>query len=310
VAGTICPLCGVAPQPDGRCPDCGQDLAPLSYLQARPALLYNRALDLVAAGDPERAARHLEAALAEDDTLVDAWTVLGKLRARSGRADDARRALAAALVLRPDHAGARAALAGLDARAAAEAEARRRARRRRLLAPVAVGLAAAGVATALVLTLAPARPQAAPQAAATTGATAAPEPTAPPTSESTTPPTTGADEAARLNSAVAAVLQVSPLLFPVGQTQLGPRGRATVAAVAGLLKGAGAVTVQVDGYAASSLANDQAQAVSEQRAAAVRDALVAAGVDRAKVVARGLAGTNPRENAQASRRVEISVRPA
>ncbi|WP_433786228.1 OmpA family protein [Actinomycetospora sp. CA-101289] len=109
-----CPLCAVPPGPDGVCPDCGEDLTPLSHLQARPVLLYNRALALAAAGDDDRAVRAVSAALAEDERFADAWVVLGKLEARRGHRDDARRAWRSALDVEPGHAGAQAALAALD----------------------------------------------------------------------------------------------------------------------------------------------------------------------------------------------------
>jgi outer membrane protein OmpA-like peptidoglycan-associated protein len=296
-----CPLCRLPAQADGSCPDCGQDLAPLAHLQARPALRYNRALGLVAAGDDEAAQWQLEAALAEDEDLVDAWVVLGKLRARDGRADAARAALDQARARDPEHQGARTALAALDARQEAAAVDDRARHRRRLALAV---LGALTLVTVLVVALLPGRPAPAPPvpAAGTTvpGVTVEDqlrvEPTAP-------------DPTARLAAAVAAVQMAAPVLFPAGQVTLDPRGLTTVQAIAGLLTDAGEVTIQVDGHAAPT-PGDGAQAVSDQRAGSVRDALIAAGVDATKITTRGLADTRPRETLDSSRRVEIMVIPA
>jgi outer membrane protein OmpA-like peptidoglycan-associated protein len=383
-----CPLCRVGAGPDGRCPDCGQDLAPLSYLRSRAALLYNRALELIRSGDDERAAHQLEAALAEDDTLVDAWVVLGKLRARAGRRDEARHAFGSALALQADHPGARTALDALAPR------------RRWWPALVAAGVAAA------VVVLVVAWPRAAPVAVteapvgflAVTARGDAVELAGPVPDEPTRAGFTAAARAAagsrtvvdslvvdpssavqpgldatdvgrivgalgsergvvmsgthlvlsgtvpdeparasavaalraavpgsevddrmgigtvddgttRLQAAVAAVQSVGPILFPAGQGQLGPRGSATVRSIARLLVGVEGVTIQVDGYAAPP-AGPGVQEISDQRGRAVRDALVAAGVDPASIVATGRGAAAPRPTAAASRRVEISVRPA
>ena len=51
-----------------------------------------------------------------------------------------------------------------------------------------------------------------------------------------------------------------------------------------------------------------AQRLSEQRASVVADALVAEGVDRARIVALGRGAADPLGSPAASRRVEISLR--
>lgn len=154
---TRCPLCNFAAGNDGTCPDCGQDLSPLTYLTERPSALYNRGLELAAAGDDDGAARHLEAALAENPALTDAWVVLGKIRARAGDVDTARRVLAEAVRRDPSHRGAAAASAALDARAARERAVLRSRRllRRALLALLVAGLAIAAVVVSALASRSP-----------------------------------------------------------------------------------------------------------------------------------------------------------
>lgn len=121
-----CPLCRLAPDAAGTCPDCGQDLAPLTYLAVAPALAYNTALAQADAGDDDGAVRSLQQAVAQDEGFLDAWMVLGKLHARNGRADEARRAWGAVLAVDPAHQGATEASARLDETVAGSVGSRRR----------------------------------------------------------------------------------------------------------------------------------------------------------------------------------------
>ena len=76
-----------------------------------------------------------------------------------------------------------------------------------------------------------------------------------------------------------------------------------------LVRAAPGARLQVDGFVATGPGNGRltAQQLSEQRAAVVRDALVAAGVPAGNIVARGLGeGSNPAAQA-AGRRVDITV---
>ncbi len=125
----VCPVCAVAPAP-GRteCPDCGEDLAPLMWLQSQRALLFNEGLRLAKLGQDDAAIRLLEEACAFSSQSGDALVVLGKLYVRKGRLNEARRVWEKCLALEPDHAGASRALAQLDKLEAATARPSRRSR--------------------------------------------------------------------------------------------------------------------------------------------------------------------------------------
>ena len=76
-----------------------------------------------------------------------------------------------------------------------------------------------------------------------------------------------------------------------------------------LVRAAPGARLQIDGFVATGPGNGQltAQQLSDQRAAAVRDALVAGGVPADALVARGLGeGSSPAAQA-AGRRVDITV---
>lgn len=414
-----CPLCGQAPDASGACQDCGQDLAPLAYFRSLPTVNYNRALDLAAAGNVDKAVRLLDAALAEDPELVDAWVVLGKLHGRAGRAGDARHAFAAALAVDPRHNGARVALTGMDAVETSDSALVRRGRtqRRWLVAGLAAVLVGLGVVAGLVVlqpwvvgieasresgagpietaqpgflaisvrqgevvlagqvaseslraelvtAVGTAAGGRSPIDAMIVDVAAGPVPgldvrlvtdlvsalTAPPTGNRTVIfggsqvvlAGAVADPAARaglleavrralpgvavdgqlvvgeevaeggrvmeLNAALAAVQSVNPISFSPQGADLPPQSAATVVLIAELLRGEGQVSVRIEGHAAQTSGSaENALLVSEQRAAAVRDALVAAGVDPATITARGLGDAFPLDSAPASRRAEVSV---
>ncbi len=76
-----------------------------------------------------------------------------------------------------------------------------------------------------------------------------------------------------------------------------------------LVRAAPGARLQIDGFVATGPGNGRltAQQLSDQRAAAVRDALVAGGVPADALVARGLGeGSSPAAQA-AGRRVDITV---
>lgn len=102
----------------------------------------------------------------------------------------------------------------------------------------------------------------------------------------------------------------APITFGPDSPQLTPQGRATVAKVLELVGPASGARLQVDGFVAPGRGNGRltAQQLSDQRAATVRDALVAGGVPADRVVARGL-GEVPATTADraAGRRVDITV---
>lgn len=124
-----CPVCGLVPAPGGtECPDCGEDLAPLMWLQSQRTLLFNEGLRRAKLGQDDAAIRLLEEACAFSSQSGDTLVVLGKLYVRKGRLDEARRVWEKCLVVEPDHTGATRALAQLDRLEAAAAKPSRRSR--------------------------------------------------------------------------------------------------------------------------------------------------------------------------------------
>ncbi|MFC4947574.1 OmpA family protein [Pseudonocardia sp. GCM10023141] len=114
---------------------------------------------------------------------------------------------------------------------------------------------------------------------------------------------------AKLQAGIDQLLAASPITFGPDSPQLTAQGRDTVAKVMDLVRAATGVRLQIDGYVATGPGNGRltAQQLSDQRAATVRDALVAGGVAADHVVARGLGeGTTPTDRAL-GRRVVITV---
>jgi len=82
----------------------------------------------------------------------------------------------------------------------------------------------------------------------------------------------------------------------------------TVRQVAAVLAPAG-VGIVLEGHVADTPGSpESAQALSERRAATVADALVAAGVDRARITTVGRGAAEPLDSRAASRRVEFEIR--
>ncbi|MHA6782934.1 OmpA family protein [Pseudonocardia saturnea] len=112
-----------------------------------------------------------------------------------------------------------------------------------------------------------------------------------------------------LQSAIDALVAGAPIAFEPNSPALTPQGTATVDAVLQLVTLVPGARLQVDGFVATGPGNGvlSAQELSDQRAAAVRDALVAGGVPADNITARGLGeGDTPAAQA-AGRRVEITV---
>ncbi|HVH23229.1 MAG TPA: OmpA family protein [Pseudonocardia sp.] len=137
-------------------------------------------------------------------------------------------------------------------------------------------------------------------------ASAAAPPTAP------APPVPAELDAAgkqQLASSISQLLAGAPITFRPNSPQLTGPGRATVTRLVELVGAVPAARLQVDGFVATGPGNGRltAQQLSDQRAAVVRDALVAAGVPAGNIVARGLGeGSKPAARA-AGRRVDITV---
>jgi outer membrane protein OmpA-like peptidoglycan-associated protein len=113
----------------------------------------------------------------------------------------------------------------------------------------------------------------------------------------------------QLQNALNQLLGGAPISFLPNSSALTPQGSSAVAQVLQLMRGAPGARLQIDGFVATGPGGGQftAQQLSDQRAAAVRDALVAGGVPADRVVARGLGeGSAPAASA-GGRRVDIIV---
>jgi outer membrane protein OmpA-like peptidoglycan-associated protein len=139
---------------------------------------------------------------------------------------------------------------------------------------------------------------------------AAPGPTEPQPAATAVPPggppapvTTDADR-----QRVATLLVRSPLLFAGDSASLTPSTARAVQQLGALLSQLPATPIELVGHTADSPGTTvDAQTLSEQRAAAVGEALVAAGVDPARIRTRGAGTTNPLASQAASRRVELTL---
>ncbi|GAA3233130.1 hypothetical protein GCM10017691_28480 [Pseudonocardia petroleophila] len=112
-----------------------------------------------------------------------------------------------------------------------------------------------------------------------------------------------------LQTAIDALVAGAPITFEPNSPALTASGAATVDGIVTLVALVPGARVQVDGYVATGPGDGvlTAQELSDQRAAAVRDALVAGGVPADNITARGLGeGDTPAAQA-AGRRVEITV---
>jgi outer membrane protein OmpA-like peptidoglycan-associated protein len=107
---------------------------------------------------------------------------------------------------------------------------------------------------------------------------------------------------------VAEVLAAQPIRFTADSSVLAGPPAATVQRVAELLAAGPAVPVLVEGHVADTPGGpDAVQRLSDQRAAVVVEALVAAGVPAERITARGAGATRPLTTAEESRRVEITI---
>ena len=148
-----------------------------------------------------------------------------------------------------------------------------------------------------------AAPAAAPAPVTAAAATSAVAPTSPPAGE----PDATAKQA--LQAKLAALVAVAPITFDPDNTQLTPPGSATLTQVIAAVRAVPAARLQIDGYVASGRGNGvlTAQQLSDQRAAAVRDALVAAGVPDDHLTARGRGEDTAATDRAFARRVDITV---
>ncbi|MGE0314919.1 MAG: OmpA family protein [Lautropia sp.] len=109
------------------------------------------------------------------------------------------------------------------------------------------------------------------------------------------------------------VVTFSDVLFDLGKADLKPGAMARVAQLAQVMRDYPERNVLIEGFTDSSGPDALNQALSERRAMSVRQALVEAGIDARRIVARGLSEQYPvASNAtaagrQQNRRVEVVV---
>ena len=115
------------------------------------------------------------------------------------------------------------------------------------------------------------------------------------------------------NSARGLIINMSDVLFDTGKFSLNPGAREKLAKVAGILMSYPALNTEVGGYTDNVGSDDMNQALSQNRAGAVRDYLVNQGVASGSVSAKGFGNTSPvasNDNSggrQSNRRVELVV---
>jgi outer membrane protein OmpA-like peptidoglycan-associated protein len=106
---------------------------------------------------------------------------------------------------------------------------------------------------------------------------------------------------------------MSDVLFDIGSFTLRPAAREKLARIAGIILGHPDLRVKVEGHTDNLGGDDLNMRLSENRAASVRDYLIAQGVGQAYITAQGfgksmpLADNNTSGGRQANRRVEMVV---
>jgi outer membrane protein OmpA-like peptidoglycan-associated protein len=109
------------------------------------------------------------------------------------------------------------------------------------------------------------------------------------------------------------VISLSDILFDLGQATLKPGAEASVQKISAVLKQYPDHKISVEGYTDSTGSEAFNQQLSENRAQAVRDALVAGGLDSTAISVHGYGKANPvatnatADGRQQNRRVEIVV---
>ena len=105
------------------------------------------------------------------------------------------------------------------------------------------------------------------------------------------------------------MVEAAPIAFGPDSPQLTASGAATLAQVLAAVRAARAARLEIDGYVATGPGNGllTAQQLSDQRAATVRDALVAGGVPADHLTTRGRGEDTTATDRAFGRRVEITV---
>jgi outer membrane protein OmpA-like peptidoglycan-associated protein len=115
------------------------------------------------------------------------------------------------------------------------------------------------------------------------------------------------------DSARGLIVNMSDVLFDTGQSTLKPGAKVRLAKVAGIVQAYPDLKLQIEGYTDSTGSVGHNQELSERRAAAVRDFLIAQGVSLNNVSAQGFGPSNPvasnstTQGRQMNRRVDLVV---
>ena len=123
------------------------------------------------------------------------------------------------------------------------------------------------------------------------------------------------ETAAALEAELNAVVAAQPILFDKASVDISLSSLSTVQQVAGIAKRYSGLTIEVQGHTDSEGNASRNMTLSERRAAAVRDALIAMGVPEADLTSKGFGGTqlirdsNCKELPDKSRRVVFGVTP-
>jgi outer membrane protein OmpA-like peptidoglycan-associated protein len=125
-------------------------------------------------------------------------------------------------------------------------------------------------------------------------------------------PVADAEQAAAVNAELAALVAGTPITFQPGDAELDDAANGVIDRAAGIIGQYGGLAVTVVGYTDTSGSTVDNQLLSDQRAAAVRSALVGSGLDPAVVSSEGRGESSPVivdgvEDATASRRIEFVV---
>ena len=109
------------------------------------------------------------------------------------------------------------------------------------------------------------------------------------------------------------IVNMSDVLFDIDKSTLKPGAEVRLAKVAGILQSYPDLKLELEGYTDSTGTVEHNQGLSERRAKAVRDFLIAQGVNPANITAQGFGPSNPiatnntREGRQMNRRVDLVV---
>jgi outer membrane protein OmpA-like peptidoglycan-associated protein len=106
---------------------------------------------------------------------------------------------------------------------------------------------------------------------------------------------------------------MSDVLFDVAKSDLRPEGREDLAKLAGIVLNYPSLKLSIEGHTDNTGSTESNQALSQQRANAVRDYLISQGLSSDSLTAQGLGENNPvadnstAEGQQKNRRIDIIV---